>query len=178
MSFIEFASRMFPYWCLGGFMFWAVWNSEYKDLLAFSKKTYLEFLSFMIVVCVIRICLIRFIVHHGVNVSSFSAVKKLPIGGTLFVGWEDLAFSLPLVLLRRMLGTSKWMMPVHYLLLAFTTLAFFTGHIYQGYLSAGLISLYIPWAVNFSQKRGFRTLMFGHMTYDFLTFVALIYGLK
>ena len=45
--------------------------------------------------------------------ANFQAVKTLPIGAVFFVGWENLCFSVPLVLLRRMIGTSKWTWPIH-----------------------------------------------------------------
>jgi hypothetical protein len=174
MSFLDFASRMFPYWCMGAFMFWAVWNSKYKDLLSFDKKSCAKFFLTMVCVTFIRVWLIKLAISQGANTNGLKAIHGLPIGGTLFVGWEDLCFSVPLVLLRRILGTSKWMMPIHYLVMAFTAFSFFTGHIYQGYTAAAFISLYIPFGVYFGQKKGFATLMANHVIYDFCTFLAII----
>jgi hypothetical protein len=173
MTFTEFAFRMFPYWCMGGFMFWAIWKSEYKDVLRFEWKTFAKFFAFILVLTVYRVWMIRFMLNHGVNMGHMAAAKSLPIGAVFMTPWEDLCFSVPLVLLRRILGTSKWMMPVHWLLTVFTMIAFFSGHVYQGYWSAAIIAFYIPWAVGFIQKRGAGTLMLSHVLYDFSTMMAI-----
>jgi hypothetical protein len=178
MSFWNFASRMYPYWMLGGLMFWAVWKSDYKDLLKFDLKAFSKFFLFMAVVSVWRFYMIRLAIQHDIATNTLNAAKNLPLGATAFVGWEDLCHSLPLVLLRRMIGKSKWVMPIHILATLMVMGAFFMGHTYQGYLAAGMISLYIPWAVNFGEKKGFGTLVAGHMLYDFLTLgvIKLVLG--
>lgn len=174
MSFLDFASRMFPFWCLGGLMAWSVWKSSHKDILAFNKASYFKFLTFMLCVTAWRVWLIKTALSHGyMDINQLAPVRMLPIGATAFVGWEDMCHTVPLVLLRRVLGTSKWMAPIHAIALVLVMLSFGMGHTYQGIGSAALISLYIPFGIYFGQKRGFGTLIAGHMTYDFLTMLAI-----
>ena len=122
---------------------------------------------------VVRYFMIKTAFSQGIGLEQAQTAYMLPIGGTAFVGWEDLCYSFPLVLLKRMLGTSKWMWPVHMLLLAFVMLSFFTGHTYQGVFAAAMISFYIPYAVRFIEKNGVTTLMLGHMLYDFATIMTV-----
>lgn len=172
MSFSEFAFRMFPYWGLGALMGWAIWKSDYKDLLKFDIKVFAKFFLFMLAISAFRYFLIRTIVHFA-GTDSFQAVNKLPIGAVFFVFWEDLCHSVPLVLLRRMIGTSKWVWPIHALAMIGVTLSFGSGHLYQGFLSAAFISLYIPWSVGFVQKNGAGTIAVNHTLYDLLTILTI-----
>lgn len=168
MSFTDFAFRMFPYWCFGGLMFWAIWKSDYKDLLRFDAKAFGKFLGFMLAVSAFRYALIRTIVHF-IGTGSFEIANKLPIGAVFFVGWENLAHSIPLVLFRRMIGTSKWTWPIHALALAIVMFSFGSGHVYQGIGAAVFISLGVPFDIRWGKKVGFGTTMCAHILYDFLT---------
>lgn len=172
MSFLDFASRMFPYWCLGAFMFWAVWKSDYKDLLRFEWKSFAKWFAFLCAVTVYRFFMIRMAVHAGIDLH-LGPVKSLPVGAVFFTFWEDLCHGLPLVLLRRMIGTSKWTWPIHALAMLGIMIAFGSGHQYQGNVAAILLSFYIPFSVQFAQKRGFGTLMLGHILYDFSTIMTI-----
>jgi hypothetical protein len=172
MSFFDFAFHMFPYWCLGAAMGWAVWKSDYKDLLAFDKKTFGKFFVFMTVVSIYRYFMLRVLINHGYG-SHLDAIKNLPVGATMFVGWEDMAHIAPLVLMRKMLGTKKWTWPIHALATLVVMISFMSGHIYQGVVPAMFISLYIPFAVNFAQRKGLGTLMVNHITYDFMTIMLI-----
>ena len=172
MSFTEFALRMFPYWALGGIMFWAIWKSDYKDLLRFDLKTFAKFFAYMSVVSLFRYFMIKTIVHYGAG-SNFQAVKGLPIGAIFFVGWENLAHSIPLVLLRRMIGTSKWVWPIHALAMLTVMMAFMGGHLYQGIFAAAIISLAVPADVHWGQKVGFGTTMSCHVLYDLATILTI-----
>jgi hypothetical protein len=172
MSFLDFAARMCPYWGLGALMGWAVWKSDYKDLLAFDKKAFGKFFLFMCAVTVYRYFMLKILVANGMG-SHFDAVKSLPVGGVFFTPWEDACHGLPLVLLRRMIGTKKWTWPIHALAMTTVTIGFGLGHVYQGVAAAAFISLYIPFSVWFGQKRGFATLMCSHVLYDFSTIMAI-----
>lgn len=172
MSFLSFALRMFPYWSFGALMGWAVWKSDYKDLLAFDKKAFAKWFLFLCVVSVYRYGMLKLAIHSGMNLN-LGPVSKLPVGATLFVGWEDLAHSMPLVLLRRIIGNSKWVWPIHFLATLTIMTSFFLGHTYQGILAAAFISLYIPFGVRFGQKKGFGTLCAGHVIYDFSTIMTI-----
>ena len=173
MSFLDFAARMFPYWILGGVIFWAVWNSSHKDLLAFNKKSFKKFAIFLLVRAIYVMVTIKLAASHGVHVPGTDAVKKIPILATLFVGWEDMVFTLPLVLLRRVIGTKPLTWPLHAVALLGSMYVFGSGHTYEGITAAALISLYIPFGVWFSQKKGFRTLVSGHILWDFSTIAAI-----
>jgi hypothetical protein len=164
---------MLPYWLMGAFVGYSVWKSDYKDLLAVNKRSIIKFTLFMLAVSAYRIWKLKTEISHGIDLSSLEPVKRLPIGATLFVGWEDLCFSLPLVFMRRLIGTSKWAMPLHWLLTFATMISFGSGHIYQGFLAAAFISLYIPFAVKFAVEKGFGTIMINHSIYDFLTMLAI-----
>ena len=172
MSFLDFAARMCPFWGFGALMGWAVWKSDYKDLLAFDKKAFAKFFLFMCALTVYRYIMLKIMIANGFG-SHLDAVKSLPVGATMFVGWEDLAHSAPLVLLRKMIGTNKITWPIHGLCTAMVMTSFMTGHLYQGFFAAAFISLYIPFGVWFGQKRGFGTLIASHTLYDFLTIVTI-----
>ncbi len=172
MSFTDFALRMFPYWCLGGLMFWATWKSDYKDLLRFDAKAFAKFSLYMLIISLIRYHMIKWIVSMGGG-ANFQAVKGLPIGAIFFVPWENMAHSLPLVLLRRMIGTSKWVWPIHALAMAMIMISFGSGHLYQGVTAAMFISLAVPFDVHWGQKVGFGTTMCCHVLYDLATIMTI-----
>ncbi len=172
MSFTDFALRMGPYWGLGALMGWAIWKSDYKDLLAFDKKAFAKFFLFMSVVSVYRYFMLKLAMHAGFNLH-LDAVKSLPVGAVFFTFWEDLCHGLPLVVLRRMIGTKKWTWPIHALAMLVVMFSFGSGHVYEGLFSAFLISFYIPFSVYFAQKRGFSTLIAGHILYDFSTIMVI-----
>jgi hypothetical protein len=174
MTFLEFAFRMFPYWMLGAFTFYSVWNSEYRDMLAVNKRSVIKFSLFMLLVTCYRIWRIKSMVSSGVDTSSLAPVKNIPIFGTLFVPWEDLCFCLPLVFIRRLIGTDKWWKKsIHWILVVLTMISFGSGHLYQGVAQSVFLSFYIPFMTNFGDKKGFGTLMTNHVLYDFSTMMAI-----
>lgn len=172
MSFLDFAARMCPFWGFGALMGWAVWKSDYKDLLAFDKKAFAKFFLFMCALTVYRYIMLKIMIANGFG-SHLDAVKSLPVGAVFFTPWEDLTHSLALVLMRRMIGTRWWTWPIHAIAMAVVMISFGSGHLYQGVISACLISLYIPFAVSFGQRKGFGTLMAGHVLYDFTTIMTI-----
>lgn len=142
-------------------------------MLAVNKRSVIKFTLFMLAMSFYRVWQLKMQIKHGMNMSNLEPVTRLPLGGTLFVGWEDLCFTAPLVFMRRLIGTGKWVMPIHYLLTLVTMLSFGSGHVYQGMLAACFISLYIPFAINFGKEKGFGTLIINHMVYDFSTLMAI-----
>lgn len=153
-------------------MFWAIWKSDYKDLLRFDKKCFAKFFLYMLTISLIRYFMIKWIVSMGMG-ANFQAVKTLPIGAVFFVGWENLCFSVPLVLLRRMIGTNKWTWPIHALAMSMIMLSFFSGHTYQGVFAAAIISFAVPMDMHWGQKVGFGTTMSCHVLYDFMTLMVV-----
>jgi len=172
MSFTDFASKMFPFWGLGALMGWAIWKSDYKDLLRFDWKAFSKFFLFMAVVSTYRYYMLRFKIAHGADLH-LDAVKSLPIEAVFFVFWENLYHSVPLVLLRRMIGTNKWVMPIHALAMAMVMISFGIGHAYQGIFAATFISFAVPFDVHWGQKVGFGTTILCHILYDFLTIMTI-----
>ena len=173
MSFLDFALRMHSYWFLGLFTFWTVWNSPYKELLNFNKSKILKFTLFIIAVSAFRFFMIKNLIQYNINTKMFEAAKILPLGGTLFTWWEDLAFTMPLILLKSFSENRNLLKPFYYIALIITILSFASGHIYQGLFSAAFISLYIPFGVIFGRKNGLGTLMTCHVLYDFFTLLTV-----
>lgn len=173
MSFLDFLSKMYPYYFLGLIIFFSVYNSEYRKLLAFNKKSFFKFFTFMVFASIYRIVMIKTAAALGHGIYGLEVVKKLPIGGVFFVGWEDVVFSLPLVLLGRMIGSRFLTWPIHAIVLLLTMASFASGHVYQGFIPAMFLSLYVPFGVYWGQKRGYGTLMACHVVYDFLTILAI-----
>lgn len=173
MSFLEFASYMYPYWLFGIAMFWAIYKSEYKDILSFNIKSFIKFFIFMAVISTWRYFSIKALANHGVSLDSLKATKILPIGAVFFTPWEDLCHVAPLLVLRKLIGTSKWVMPIHFLATICIMISFGIGHLYQGIFSAMMLSLYIPFGVRLSKNKGLGTLMAGHVLYDFSTLMII-----
>jgi hypothetical protein len=172
MSFLSFALRMFPYWSFGALMGWAVWKSDHKDLLRFQWKSFLKFFLFMAIVSVYRYAMLRLAIHSGMHLG-LEAVTKLPIGAVFFTPWENLTHSIPLVLLRRMIGTSKWTWPIHALAMVVVMISFGLGHTYEGIFAACFISLAVPFDIYWGQKVGFGTTMAAHVWYDLSTIMTI-----
>jgi len=115
---------------------------------------------------------------NGAINPALSTVKSLPLGVTLFVGWEDMAHAVPIVLLRRFLGNSKWLIPARLIVLAAVMLEFGLGHRYQGNLAAAILSLYILVSIRYGVKVGFGTVMACHVMYDLATLSVAKYALS
>jgi hypothetical protein len=172
MTFTDFAIHMHPYWIFGGLMIWAVSKSSFKELLQINKKSLLKWTAFMAVVSVYRYFTLKLALSHGFNIN-LEPIRQLPLLGTMTVFWEDACHGLPLVILNRCLGSSKWFLPVKAIALLLVMLSFASGHLYQGLLPAMLLSLYIPFSVKFIKDKGAGTIMIGHMLYDFSTLLIV-----
>lgn len=173
MSFLEFASFMFPYWILGALMFFVIWKSSEKEILAFNKASFFKFFLFIIFLSAWRYYSVNQMLSHDIKPANLDVVGKLPLGGTLFVFWEDLCHTAPLLLIKRLMGKHKLAKFVNLTLMAFVMFSFGLGHLYQGTFSAIFLSFYIPYGVSFAEKRGLGTLMAGHTLYDFTTLAMM-----
>ena len=98
MTFSEIAFRMFPYWFFGIFMIYAVYNSKHRDLLRIDFKILVKFCVFLIGITALRCWAIQYL-YSGDIVSP----TPMPWQVALTVFWEDLAYALPLVILKDLL---------------------------------------------------------------------------
>lgn len=85
--------------------------------------------------------------------------------------WEDVFFGIPLYFIAKHVK-NKWM---KFFLIVVITLAFASGHGYQGWTGMIFASLY-PWYVSkhYGEKYGFGTVMMCHIIYDSFTCFWLI----
>jgi hypothetical protein len=138
-----------------------------KDYLRIDLKAIKSFLIFMAWVTIFRAVLFLF------SSSPMEGILHL-INPWFMLGvfWEDAVFVLPLIVLKEEKNISK---PLYYILFAISTIAFVSGHLYQGLI--GLTSaIYIYASAKYGKKFGFGTVMICHILYDLITyFGALIY---
>lgn len=167
MDLKTFASNMWPYWILGVMVMATVLAAGQKHLLRVEKKPLMKWIAFLGAITLWRFFITSIFPFHAPSnmVTSMSPL----IAFTVF--WEDLCHSLPLLILRKLIGVNKWTRPIHFLLMCIVMLEFGLGHLYQGPMAAFLLSFYIPYAVRKGDEHGFGTIMIGHMLYDFVTFL-------
>lgn len=162
---------MYPYWIAGALMIWATVKTGNKEAVRVEKKGIKEFCKFIFVITLYRILLFKLFHNHFHDTAK--AVTQIPWVLTLTVFWEDAMHGLPLLLIRNFIGNKWWSKPVNLLLTAVVMLEFGLGHVYQGVLSAVLLSFYIPYSVKMGKKHGFGTVMICHTLYDLTTVLSL-----
>lgn len=165
------ALTMYPYWIMGAFMVWATLRTRSKDLVRVEIPAVFNWVRFLITITFLRILVIKLFPAQFHEATK--DMTDIPWPLTLTVFWEDAMHGLPLVLIRRFLGTAKWTWPIHGILMAIVMLEFGLGHVYQGVPAAMLLSLYIPVSMNLGKKYGFGTVMIGHTLYDLFTVLTL-----
>lgn len=162
MTFTQFASIMYPCWILGITIFFGIYFSKNKDLLRIDKKALLrwgKYLFFMTAVRIIFIILFRIHMQDSI----------IPLATTGFVWWENLVFTIPLVILKRALPITKLSKILYFTCMLLSMFIFGSYHVYQGLFAATALSFYIPWDVKLGTKYGFGSTMILHCSYDFLT---------
>jgi hypothetical protein len=163
----EFLLNMLPYYLMGLLMFTLVYFSEYRSILRVEKAPLIKFLKFMLYVTILRIVMFT-LTNSSSDLSYNENIWSLI--SVLFVPWEDLCHSIPLVLLGLLVNSkSKIFKAIQFLLMLVVMLAFGSGHLYQGMSSVFILSLYIPFTLWIGKKRGFGTVMVAHVIYDFVT---------
>lgn len=174
MSFTEMAMRMFPYWIMGLFMVYAVWQSSHKDLLRVEPKAVAKWLLFLGGLTLYRIAIFKFFSTNQQLHDMTSGAMIIPWQATLTVFWEDACHGLPLAILARVLGTDKWWKKgiVGAAILAVMA-SFGLGHVYQGTIAAIFLSFYIPFTFKKGQQVGFGTVMICHTLYDLATILTI-----
>ena len=173
MDFAEVAVRMWPLWLLGLFMVFAAWKTDNKDLIRIEKKPLMKFAKFLVFLTIYRLIVFHFLAHYPMVENASAAVQSIPWQMTFLVFWEDMSFALPLVFLKKLIGSKKWLQPIYWLGMATMMLSFGSGHIYQGLLPALALSLYVPFSVSRGKMYGFGTVVLCHMPYDMSTILAV-----
>lgn len=165
MSAEDIVARMWPMWVLGIFMILIAVFSSNRDLLRIDKKGIWKWIKFLAYISVLRF--VVFYIAWDFLKDTFADVSWLPLSTTATVFWEDAFYSLPLLMLARQLGESrKWF---QYGSMALLSLAFGSGHIYQGFGAVAMLTCYVPITNKLAKKYGIGTIMAGHVMYDMST---------
>lgn len=178
MEFKEIAEHLYPFWILGVMIMGLVITAGHGYLLRIEKKQIVKWTKFLLYITLWRMFLSKFLNFHGIGASPQS-VNFLPLAVAATVFWEDACHGLPLFIFKKLTKGWKWAKPLYWLLLSLVMIEFGMGHVYQGVLSAAILSFYIPFSVKMGEKHGFGTVMLCHMMYDFVTlfFVKYLMGL-
>lgn len=159
---------MFPYWILGALVIGAVIAAGEKRLLRIERRPVIDWILFLIMVTVIRFVILK-VLGIGILPGKNPNIILLPWAVSLTVYWEDACHSLPLEILRKLIGESIPSLFIHIPALVATMISFGAGHLYQGVAAAVLLSLYIPYSRQAGRKYGFGTVIVCHMLYDLVT---------
>lgn len=174
MTFTEMALRMFPYWIMGILTMIAVYNSEYRKLLRVEVKPLMKWILFLAVVTIYRIAVFHFLKGNDKLHNMTEGAMMIPWQATLTVFWEDACHGLPLAILGLALGNDKlWKKLLTWLAIFIVTVSFGLGHVYQGWIAATFLSLYIPFTLKRGKEIGFGTIMICHTLYDLATILTV-----
>lgn len=176
MSALDMALRMWPMWALGFMMILIAVTTGNKDLLKVDRKSVFSWVKILAIISAMRAVIFYFSWDYSKEM--FKAVSWLPLETTTMVWWEDAAHTLPLLLLFRLIGTSKRVWPIHALAFTLVWASFLMGHVYQGWFAAILISAYIPYTLNLSKEKGLGTIMICHVLYDLATIGLMQFMLR
>lgn len=135
-----------------------------RKMLSLNLDKINSFIGFMVLVCVLRVCLIDFCSEFFQ--SELPTDSGIPLWYLPFVFWEDLFFG-GLVYLSHKFIKNRFISLLSIILIS---LWFASGHLYQGYYIAALTGIY-PYFISyrFAKKNGFGTVMVCHILYDFIT---------
>ena len=194
MDTMDLIMRMLPFWFLGLFMIYATVKSGNKNLLRFESKPFMKWVKLVCIMSIYRAVVFYFFRNHPWVHSQVQAVAFLPWQASLTVFWEDMSFAVPLVLLKQLLDgdthklvlndgaptgffSNLWHGKIKKLVypaaLVVMMASFASGHIYQGWYAALLLSLYVPISRAKGLEFGFGTIIACHMLYDLSTILAI-----
>lgn len=173
MNFSDLVANMYVYWLLGAFIFLAVYLSDYRNLLRIDKKPLKRWIVMLLWMTAGRILLFALFKGTAYVQNAHSMVDIICWQQCFTVAWEDLAFSLPIVLFGKLIGDRIYWRLAYYLVFSIFMVAFGVGHLYQGIIPAIAISLYIPFSVKRGQSWGFGTLAVCHTLYDLFTWISI-----
>lgn len=160
----DIIARMLPYWIFGICLILVAIISGNKDTLRFEKKPILSWLKFLACISLLRIAIFYFAWDYF---GGFADIAWIPLESTVTVFWEDAFYSLPLILMSRVLaGRARWLQIGSLVLLS---IAFALGHIYQGYSAVFTLLLYVPLTLKYGKQYGVGTVMACHILFDFST---------
>ncbi len=146
-------------------------------LIYFNKDTRIEFdkvasfLAFLTVVTCIRIGYNSlFTLPSEIMANAINEGRIFQPWSLLRVWWEDCFFVLPIFFFSKTKISKTWFV---FVILAYS-IAFASGHLYAGYLWAG-ITLFYPYFVSYRYgiRYGFGTVMVCHVIYDMVTFCTV-----
>ena len=164
---------MYPMWIMGLLMLFGTYKSKYKDLLRVDKASLVKWVHFLGTISMYRIVMFYFLKDWHVLKHATDGAMMIPWQATLTVFWEDACHGLPLVLLALSTATYKHAKWLNRIAMATVMISFGAGHLYQGWLAAVGLSMYIPFSMEIGKKNGFGTVMIGHMMYDFITIITM-----
>lgn len=174
MTFQEMALRMYPFWVVGILIIFIVYFTKYRNLLRVEWKSIKKWLLFLCAITIYRILIFKIFKNNHILHNTTSGVSIVPWQVSLMVFWEDAVHCLPLVIFTLMLGKNKlWKRVISRASIVCMMFLFGLGHIYQGYLAALMISLYIPYTFKKGQEIGFGTIMIAHTLYDLATLLTI-----
>lgn len=174
MTFTEIALRMFPYWLMGLLMMFAVWNSQYKELLRVQPKSVLKWVGFLALLTIYRVAMFKIFSGNQNLHDMTSGAATIPWQATFTVFWEDACHGLPLAIMSMRLGSDKlWKRILMLAAIVLVSLSFGLGHVYQGYVAAFFLSFYVPFSYRRGQEIGFGTIMICHTLYDLSTILTI-----
>jgi hypothetical protein len=175
MGFFDIVLAYLPAWIIGLGIFFLTKRGRNGDLVRFESKPFLKISAFFLAVIAISLISFHFTSQHRSPDrirASLAAVSGIPIWISLFVGWEDMVFGVPLaamgIALKGRIGKVIYKLAMVAVMACFGYL-----HLYQGLMSAIILSLYIPLTQSRGIKSGFGTIMACHMFYDFITIASV-----
>lgn len=174
MTFSEIAQMMYPYWIMGVIMMAIVFISPYRKLLRIEPRKVLHFMQILGIITIYRILVFTFLKGNDDLNNMVSGAMTIPWQASLTVFWEDAMHTLPLAIFGLWLGTDKlWKKIAQWSAIAMVMVSFGLGHVYQGWLAAAFLSLYIPFTLKKGKEVGFGTVMICHMLYDLVTILTI-----
>lgn len=163
---------MLPYWIMGFLFTVLVYNSRFKKFLRVNFETVIKWIFILIIVTIYRIIVFKYFSDGYIN----NQTDPLPFPwiSVLFVFWEDACYTLPIAIFENYLGRDKlWKRILIYFIILMSMISFGSGHLYQGNLSAFILSFYIPFTLDKGKKNGFGTMMICHTLYDIVTLFTI-----
>jgi hypothetical protein len=175
VSFTEIATRMWPMWFMGGTVAMLALSSSHSDLLRVTPSALKNWAKILVFITIFR--LLSYIVfganHSITSRHTMETIASIPLLITFTVPWEDFFCSLPVLLMDRIIKNKKLSKILQIVSTVILMVFFGSGHIYQGYLTAIFLSLYVPWSLKLGKEYGVGTVAICHVMYDFCTLLTV-----
>lgn len=163
---------MFPIlWALAA-VFILVSSLEFPGICKITKSKVFEFVRFMAWVTLIRVGVAYLSGAHYKDPDPNSPMNTINLLFTLGVFWEDVFFTLPILIAEKM-GASK---VTKGMMIALSSMAFASGHIAYGFPWSLITLAYVPFvSYKYGRKHGLGTVMICHILYDVITLASVRY---